>query len=76
MSLKLQCSAPQGCLTDPRDIELDNIRRKLSAKVSSMTPEEQNEYFRKVDEAMAQEFNIKISPMKPCRPVKREELLA
>lgn len=61
-------------LTDPRDIELDNIRRKLSAKVSAMTPEEHHEYFRKVSEEIHKEFNIKVYPFKPVRPRRREEM--
>lgn len=61
-------------LTDPRDIELDEIRRKLSAQYNAMTPEERHEYFRRRSEEIHKEFNIKVYPFKPVRPRRREEM--
>lgn len=56
--------------------ELDAIRLKIYEDIKGMTPEEHCEYFRRKTASAIKEFNIKTNPLKPCRPVKREYLLA
>ena len=61
---------------DVLEDELDTIRLRIYERIKGMTPEEEIEYFRARNEPVMRQFNMKMSTLKPVRPIKREERLA
>ena len=61
---------------DSLEDELDAIRLSIYEEIKDMTPEEEENYFRTRTDPNIKQFNMKISPLRPVRPVKRQEILA
>ena len=52
--------------------ELDSIRLRIYNRIKDMTPEEEEAYFVARTEPVFKRFNIKVSPLRPVKPGKRE----
>ena len=51
------------------ETEVDMIRQNIWTKIKDMTPDEKSAYYHAQAEEARKEFNIKISGLKPARPV-------
>ena len=54
--------------------ELDTIRLALYEKTKNMTPEEEAAFIIADTEPVIKEFNIKMSPLRPLKPMRRERI--
>ncbi len=61
--------------SDTLEEELNAIRLSIYEEIKDMTPEEEENYFRTGTDPIIKQFNMKISPLKPVRPVRREEVV-
>ena len=52
--------------------DLYAVKRRLSAEIDGMTPEEEIAYLRAKTDPIIKQFNIKISTLKPVKPHKVE----
>ncbi|MBQ9527060.1 MAG: hypothetical protein IJR68_05560 [Fretibacterium sp.] len=55
--------------------EIDAIRWEIWNEVKDLSPAEKHVYYREQTAPLYERFNIKVSPLKPVPPFKREERL-
>ena len=59
---------------DAFEDELDAIRLALYEKTMNMTPEEESAFIIADTEPVIKEFNIKMSNLRPLKPMRRERV--
>ena len=59
---------------DTLEDDLDRIRLTLYEKTKNLTPEEEVAFIIADTEPVIREFNIKMSSLKPLRPMRRERI--
>ena len=57
---------------DPIEEEIHAIRLKIYEEIKDMTPEEEAHYFISRTDPIIKQFNLKLSDLKPVKPIKRE----
>ena len=55
--------------TNAIEEEVDRIRQNIWAKIKDMTPAEKDAYYQAQANAVRREFNIKVSSLRPVRPI-------
>ena len=58
---------------DPVEEEINAIRLQIYEEIKGMTPEEEAHYFISRTDPIIKQFNMKMSTLKPVKPIKREE---
>ena len=57
---------------DPIEAEVDRIRQDIWARIKNMSAEEKDAYYQAQADMLKEEFNIRVSSLKPARPVRAE----
>ena len=62
-----------SAIFDPVEEEINAIRLQIYEEIKDMTPEEEARYFISRTDPVIRQFNMKMSTLKPVRPIRREE---
>ena len=57
---------------DPIEAEVNAIRLRIYEEIKDMTPEKEAHYFISRTDPIIKQFNLKMSDLKPVKPMKRE----
>lgn len=60
---------------DPIEEEINTIRLRIYDRIKNMTPEEEARYFITRTDPIIKKYNMKMSPLRPVKPIKREDRL-
>ena len=58
---------------DPIEEEINAIRLSIYEEIKDMTPEEMAHYFITETDPIIKQFNMKMSPLRPMKPINWEE---